>query len=95
MIKNKGDARRETLAKANAFGDARIRYAIYYIHCRMGIPPSKLRAITKAWWATNVDSKILWTKADRETIDMLRTVKRERAKLPLTLKLRNSHQEVT
>ena len=38
--KNKGDARRETVAKANAFGDARMRYAIFYIDCRMGIHPS-------------------------------------------------------
>ena len=33
--------------------------------------------ITEAWSATNVESKILWIKADRETIEMLRSAKKE------------------
>ena len=43
----------------------------------MGIHPTKLDKITEAWSATNVDSKILWIKADRETIEMLRSIKKE------------------
>ena len=35
-MKNKSDARRETLAKTNAYKDARISYAIYLLHCKLG-----------------------------------------------------------
>ena len=72
--KVKGDARREVLAKSPAYAEARVRYAIFYLTCRMGIDPSKLR-ITEAWSASNVESKIMWIKADRETITLMKHVK--------------------
>ena len=40
----------------------------------MAITPDKLR-ITEAWSASNVASKIMWIKADRETITLLKNVK--------------------
>ena len=60
--KIKGKARREVLAKFPTYADARVRYAIFYLTCRMGIHPTKLK-ITKAWSASNVDSKTMWVKA--------------------------------
>ena len=42
----------------------------------MGINPTRLK-ITEAWSASNVDSKIMWIKADRETISLLKSVKAE------------------
>ena len=72
----KGNARREVLDKSPAFAEARVRYAIYHLTCRMGISPDKLR-ITEAWSASNVDSKIMWIEADRETITLLKNVKAE------------------
>ena len=76
-MKNKADARRETLAKANAYEDTRIRYAIYLLHCKLGIAPSKQRTITEAWSATQVESKIMWIRCDRGTVDMIRQVKKD------------------
>ena len=75
--KVKGDARREVLAKSPAYADARIRYAIFYLHCRMGIHPQKLNKIPEVWSASNVDSKIMWVKADRETIALIKKVKQD------------------
>ena len=42
----------------------------------MGIPSQKLN-ITEAWSASNVESKIMWVKADRETINLIKNVKAE------------------
>ena len=53
--KVKGDARREVVAKSPAYAGARIRYAIFYLTCRMGIHPSKLMKINKVWSASNVE----------------------------------------
>ena len=52
----------------------------------MGIPTSKLR-ITEAWSASNVYSKIMWIKADRETINIIIPVKAEahRKKQPIDI----------
>ena len=47
--KNKYDARKELLAKGNSFADARIRYAIFHIQCKLGILISKLGSITETW----------------------------------------------
>ena len=80
--KIKSDARKEILTKSPAYANARNRYAIFYLHCRMNIHPSKLYKITEAWLAMNVDSKIMWIKADRETVQMLREVKRK-SKTPI------------
>ena len=84
--KNKGDARREVLAKGPSYAEARVRYAIYHLNCRMGIPSNKLR-ITEAWSASNVDSKIMWIKANRETINLIKQVKAEahRKKQPINI----------
>ena len=68
--KNKGDATREVLAKSQTYAEARVRQAILYLNSRMGIPINKL-PVTEAWSASNVDSKIMWVKADRETIALL------------------------
>ena len=75
-VKIKGDARRETLAKSTAYAEARVRYAIYHLNYKMGINPTRLK-ITEAWSASNIDSKIMWIKADRETISLLKSVKAE------------------
>ena len=74
--KVKSDARREVLAKSPAFAEARVRCSIYHLTCRMGISPEKLR-ITEAWSASNVVSKIMWIKADRQKITLLKNVKAE------------------
>ena len=66
--KIKGDARREVLAKSPVYAEAQVRYAIYHLTCRMGIFPDKLRI---------TESKIMWIKADRETIALLKHVKAE------------------
>ena len=78
--KNKGDARREVLAKGPTYAEARVRYAILHINSRMGIPINKL-PITEAWSASNVESKIMWIKADRETISLIKNVKAEAHRL--------------
>ena len=84
--KNKGDARREVLAKGPSYAEACVRYAIYHINCRMGIPSQKLK-ITEAWSASNVESKIMWVKADRETINLIKNGKAEahRNKQPIDI----------
>ena len=78
--KNKGDARREVLAKGPTYAEARVRYGILHINSRMGIPINKL-PITEAWSASNVESKIMWIKADRETISLIKNVKAEAHRL--------------
>ena len=52
----------------------------------MGIPFNQL-PITEAWSASNVDSRIMWVKADRKTIAHIRHVKAEahRQKKPLNI----------
>ena len=84
--KNKGDARREVLAKGPAFAEARVKYAIYHLNRRMGINPSRLK-ITEAWSASNTESKIKWIKADRETIALMKQVKADaqRKKTPINI----------
>ena len=52
----------------------------------MGIPFNKL-PITEAWSASIVESKIMWVKADRETISLIKNVKAEahRDKKPINI----------
>ena len=56
------------------------------MNCRMGIPTNKLR-ITEAWSASNVESRIMWVKAERETISLMKHVKAEahRMKQPIDI----------
>ena len=54
--KNKYDARKEVLAKGNAFTDARIIFAICHMHCKVGIQLSKLCFIPEAWPVSRVES---------------------------------------
>ena len=84
--KNKGDANREILAKSRTFAEARVRYAILHLNAKMGIPFNQL-PITEAWSASNVDSRIMWVKADRKTIAHIKHVKAEahRQKKPLNI----------
>ena len=84
--KNKGDAGREVLAKVPTYAEARVRYAIYHLNSRMGIATHKLK-ITEAWSASNIESKIMWVKADRETISLIKHVKAEthRKKRPINV----------
>ena len=45
--KNKYEAKKEVLAKSNAFADATIQYALYFIHWKIAITVQKLYAIKK------------------------------------------------
>ena len=62
----------------------------------MGIHSSKLN-ITEAWSASNAESKIMWIKADRETIALMKHVKAEaqKKKQPLDIEFIELPQETT
>ena len=62
----------EAVAKHSTYAAARVRYAALLIHATLHIDASKLDKISEAWSAKNFKSNILWIKADRETIDLIR-----------------------
>ena len=62
----------KAVAKNRVYPAARIRHTPLLLHATLKINAEKLNTISEAWSAKNFKSNILWIKADRETIELIR-----------------------
>ena len=70
-VNNRSDA----IAKSGVYTEARIRHAAVLIHATLKIGLERLSPIVEAWSAKNTKSNILWIKADRATIELIRNTR--------------------